>query len=148
MLFKGKLCAINLIILIIFIFPTSAFSHGGGLDSSGCHNDRKRGGYHCHGDAPAPEVYDPYEGEYEDDGHDIVFPMGKNEFKNHIASLEAENNQLRTMVNKTTNLERDVAYLRIKATTLTLDDFLTSGIIWVLIVLMLALIYNKFKIKK
>lgn len=24
-------------------------AHSGGLDASGCHNDRKRGGYHCHG---------------------------------------------------------------------------------------------------
>ncbi|WP_305809623.1 MULTISPECIES: YHYH domain-containing protein [unclassified Shinella] len=27
---------------------TSAFAHSGGTDSNGCHNDRKRGGYHCH----------------------------------------------------------------------------------------------------
>lgn len=25
-----------------------ALAHGGGLDGYGCHNDRKRGGYHCH----------------------------------------------------------------------------------------------------
>ncbi len=25
-----------------------AHEHGGGLDSLGCHNDRKRGEYHCH----------------------------------------------------------------------------------------------------
>lgn len=131
--------------MMIFIFPTSAFSHGGGLDSSGCHNDRKRGGYHCHGDAPEPEpdIYDSY-----DDGYDIVFPMGKNEFKNHIASLLEENNQLRAIINKNTNLEKEVAYLRVKVTSLTLDDFLTSGIIWTLLILTLALIYNRFKIKK
>lgn len=23
-------------------------AHGGGLNPEGCHNDRKRGGYHCH----------------------------------------------------------------------------------------------------
>jgi Putative peptidoglycan binding domain len=23
-------------------------AHGGGLDANGCHNDRRRGGYHCH----------------------------------------------------------------------------------------------------
>lgn len=28
--------------------PQVATSHGGGLDSQGCHHDRKRGGYHCH----------------------------------------------------------------------------------------------------
>lgn len=26
----------------------SAQAHGGGLDANGCHNDRKRGDYHCH----------------------------------------------------------------------------------------------------
>ena len=26
----------------------NASAHGGGLNSEGCHNDRKRGGYHCH----------------------------------------------------------------------------------------------------
>jgi hypothetical protein len=25
-----------------------AFSHGGGLDSEGCHTNRKTGDYHCH----------------------------------------------------------------------------------------------------
>jgi hypothetical protein len=24
------------------------FAHGGGLDSHGCHHNRKDGGYHCH----------------------------------------------------------------------------------------------------
>jgi hypothetical protein len=27
---------------------TPAWPHSGGLDSYGCHHDRKRGGYHCH----------------------------------------------------------------------------------------------------
>lgn len=31
----------------------SAFAHGGGLNSEGCHNNRKTGDYHCHR-APAP----------------------------------------------------------------------------------------------
>lgn len=26
----------------------TADAHPGGLDAEGCHNDRKRGGYHCH----------------------------------------------------------------------------------------------------
>ena len=38
---------------ILFIVLTSflsnlAFSHGGGLDRYGCHNDNVNGGYHCH----------------------------------------------------------------------------------------------------
>jgi endonuclease YncB( thermonuclease family) len=34
--------------LIALLLPSIAFAHGGGLDGYGCHNDRKRGGYHCH----------------------------------------------------------------------------------------------------
>ncbi|RZL04507.1 MAG: YHYH domain-containing protein [Rubrivivax sp.] len=26
----------------------SAMAHGGGLDKSGCHHNRKTGDYHCH----------------------------------------------------------------------------------------------------
>lgn len=33
---------------------SSAFAHPGGLDKNGCHNDRKNGGYHCHGGGSAP----------------------------------------------------------------------------------------------
>lgn len=32
-----------------------AYAHPGGLDSKGCHNDRKRGGYHCHRAQSDPE---------------------------------------------------------------------------------------------
>lgn len=36
-------------------FAPSASAHSGGLNSEGCHNDRKNGGYHCHRAAtPAP----------------------------------------------------------------------------------------------
>lgn len=35
--------------LFASIFATTlAFAHPGGTDSSGCHHDRKNGGYHCH----------------------------------------------------------------------------------------------------
>lgn len=37
-----------IIFLILGIFSSQAFSHGGGLNKEGCHNDRKNGGYHCH----------------------------------------------------------------------------------------------------
>lgn len=33
---------------IVLISPSLSVAHGGGLDSHGCHHDRKRGGYHCH----------------------------------------------------------------------------------------------------
>lgn len=35
-------------------FSPDSSAHPGGLDSKGCHNDRKRGGYHCHSDQSAP----------------------------------------------------------------------------------------------
>jgi len=37
------------ILVVLGLYGSSCFSHGGGLDANGCHNDRKRGGYHCHG---------------------------------------------------------------------------------------------------
>lgn len=33
---------------LIFSVPGIAVAHGGGLDSYGCHHNRKQGGYHCH----------------------------------------------------------------------------------------------------
>ena len=39
----------NPLVLSITFAPIDiARSHGGGLDSLGCHHDRKRGDYHCH----------------------------------------------------------------------------------------------------
>ena len=35
-------------ILVLFTFTSVAYSHGGGLDRYGCHNETKTGGYHCH----------------------------------------------------------------------------------------------------
>jgi hypothetical protein len=34
--------------LFLIIFATLAFAHPGGLNSEGCHNNRKTGEYHCH----------------------------------------------------------------------------------------------------
>ena len=33
----------------LILVPDISFAHGGGLNKEGCHNDRKNGGYHCHG---------------------------------------------------------------------------------------------------
>ena len=33
--------------------PGLALAHPGGLNAEGCHNDRKRGAYHCHGASKA-----------------------------------------------------------------------------------------------
>lgn len=51
------------IVLIAAIVPlaagllaisTASFAHPGGLNSEGCHNNRRTGGYHCHRARPAP----------------------------------------------------------------------------------------------
>ena len=36
--------------LAIFLASPNTFSHGGGLDANGGHNDRKLNVYHCHRD--------------------------------------------------------------------------------------------------
>lgn len=53
---------LRLLSSIIFVFSSGVlFSHGGGLDSSGCHHDRKNGGYHCHRSSytPSPSISSP-----------------------------------------------------------------------------------------
>lgn len=32
----------------LLMYPSSIFSHGGGLDAYGCHHVRRTGDYHCH----------------------------------------------------------------------------------------------------
>jgi hypothetical protein len=39
----------GLLSLSAFALTTvTVYAHSGGLDSHGCHHDRKHGGYHCH----------------------------------------------------------------------------------------------------
>ena len=33
---------------VLIFLPSLVFSHGGGLNKDGCHNNRKTSGYHCH----------------------------------------------------------------------------------------------------
>src|SRR5690242_9305540 len=42
-----------LFILAVLAIPVQASGHGGGLDSKGCHTNRKTGDYHCHRGSPA-----------------------------------------------------------------------------------------------
>ena len=37
-----------LTIIFYFFLSSNAFSHGGGLNKQGCHNNRSAGDYHCH----------------------------------------------------------------------------------------------------
>jgi endonuclease YncB( thermonuclease family) len=45
------------LMLIALFLPVLALGHGGGLDSYGCHHNRKVGGYHCHRGENAGEHY-------------------------------------------------------------------------------------------
>jgi hypothetical protein len=46
--FRRKTMRIIGIFIVMMATASTAFAHGGGLDKNGCHNDRKKGGYHCH----------------------------------------------------------------------------------------------------
>lgn len=40
----------NLLLLVSFLLIyTNVQAHSGRTDASGCHHDRRTGGYHCHG---------------------------------------------------------------------------------------------------
>jgi hypothetical protein len=41
--------------LCFLLFATAAYSHPGGLNGEGCHNNRKTGEYHCHRGGGAPQ---------------------------------------------------------------------------------------------
>lgn len=47
----------NAVILALLASPifyaSVSLAHPGGLNGEGCHNDRKNGGYHCHGGGSA-----------------------------------------------------------------------------------------------
>jgi hypothetical protein len=45
-------------LLVLLCSSAPAFAHGGGLNSDGCHNDRKRGTYHCHRSSYTPSSAD------------------------------------------------------------------------------------------
>ena len=49
-------CLKVFITLAIFLASPNTFSHGGGLDANGGHNDRKLDVYHCHRDYCQPRV--------------------------------------------------------------------------------------------
>ena len=38
--------AMMLGVLVMLLYCSTAYAHGGGLDSYGCHHNRKAGGYH------------------------------------------------------------------------------------------------------
>jgi len=45
------------LIIALSFLSASAVGHGGGLDSYGCHHNRKQGGYHCHQGTNAGKQY-------------------------------------------------------------------------------------------
>lgn len=48
---------------LFFVGSSPAFAHGGGLNSQGCHNNRKTGDYHCHRASTAPSPDSVYKSE-------------------------------------------------------------------------------------
>ena len=37
-----------MVVIFTLTFASTAMAHSGGTNSEGCHNDTKRGTYHCH----------------------------------------------------------------------------------------------------
>jgi len=49
---------ITILISIFLLSPAFAITHGGRTDASGCHHDRKNGGYHFHnGGTPSQSLH-------------------------------------------------------------------------------------------
>lgn len=44
----------HILIVALLVTPVAAHAHPGGLNSEGCHNNRKTGDYHCHRGTGAP----------------------------------------------------------------------------------------------
>ena len=51
---KFLVCRLYLLGLGALLISEIVYSHGGGLNAEGCHNNRKTGDYHCHRGNPAP----------------------------------------------------------------------------------------------
>ena len=49
-----RIAVIGVALCLCVAVPDLALAHGGGLNSEGCHNNRRTGDYHCHR-APAPQ---------------------------------------------------------------------------------------------
>lgn len=45
---KNQLLLLPSLVAAVILVQEPGFSHGGGLNSQGCHNETKTGGYHCH----------------------------------------------------------------------------------------------------
>lgn len=45
---RTTLLVLSALLAFVGVHPKEAWAHGGRLNSSGCHNNRKTGGYHCH----------------------------------------------------------------------------------------------------
>ncbi len=55
---KPRLLTVTAYGVLGVLLSTPALPHGGGLNSSGCHNDNVNGGYHCHRDGEDGESLD------------------------------------------------------------------------------------------
>lgn len=51
-----SLACLALCVLALCLLAPAASAHGGGLDASGCHTNRKTGDYHCHRPQASPSI--------------------------------------------------------------------------------------------
>ena len=56
-------CRALIVLCLLLPLAQMAYAHGGGLDASGCHTEKKTGVYHCHGaKAPQPRTASSFVG--------------------------------------------------------------------------------------
>lgn len=51
-----QISTVTLLAFALTVLSPSVYAHGGGLDSSGCHNETATGGYHCHQEEKAKDT--------------------------------------------------------------------------------------------
>lgn len=82
----------------ILIFSPYSFSHGGGMDSNGCHNDNSAGNYHCH--------QGKYSGKTFDSESDFLNNRDKTNTTQQTTSNSSRNNSYQNRAH-TSNTEYD-----------------------------------------
>lgn len=88
---------IAFLLIALTVLAGSVLSHGGGLDSLGCHNDRKRGGYHCHRGELAGKSFSSKAAAQQELSKRRAKTQAKSEQQPRQTSATAEDNEERTV---------------------------------------------------
>ncbi len=113
--------------LTLFLFTATVLAaHPGGLNSAGCHNNRKTGGYHCHGGASSAPRYNTRAKDSSSQSEHIAirFSSGK-EPTRHLSST----NQV-TQTGKSSNSSDEASVVLLQAAYVVLGlDVSPTGVL-------------------